>query len=383
MKIFRLMQVLTVLFPAVWLSSCIENEPLNVECDIVSASLPEELLVRPAEIVDRKDVHSVTFIVKNFVDVAALAPEFEITPGATIDPASGTMRDFTRPQTYTVTSEDGQWSKTYTVIAKHDDPIALKYSFENVRVVDANSQGGKCDEFLELSPTDPTIINMIWASGNQGFGLTNGKKGPETYPTYQADNGVVGRCAGLVTRSTGTFGSMVGMPLAAGNLFIGKFDMTNAVNKPLEATQFGTSFYYVPIGLRGYYRYTPGEKFMELVNRKLVEVPGRTDECDIYAVFYERTADMEYLDGNNVLSDDNPNIIAVARLDEEQRKGAADWTHFDVEFKYRPGKSLDPEKLENGVYALAVVMTSSIEGAKFSGAIGSALFVDELEVVCL
>ncbi|WP_304506309.1 PCMD domain-containing protein, partial [Duncaniella muris] len=62
---------------------------------------------------------------------------------------------------------------------------------------------------------------------------------------------------------------------------------------------------------------------------------------------------------------------------------AADWTHFDVEFKYRPDKSLDPEKLENGVYALAVVMTSSIEGAKFSGAIGSALFVDELEVVCL
>ena len=67
-----------------------------------------------------------------------------------------------------------------------------------------------------------------------------------------------------------------------------------------------------------------------------------------------------------MLSDDNPNIIAVARLDEDQRKGA-DWTHFDVEFKYRPDKSLDPEKLENGVYALAVVMTSSIEGAKFSG----------------
>ena len=43
---------------------------------------------------------------------------------------------------------------------------------------------------------------------------------------------------------------------------------------------------------------------------------------DIYAVFYERTADMEYLDGNNVLSTtDNPNIIAVARLDEDQRKG--------------------------------------------------------------
>lgn len=389
MKIFRLMQVLTVLFPAVWLSSCIENEPLNAECDIVSASLPEELLVRPAEIVDRKDVHSVTFIVKNFVDVAALAPEFEITPGATIDPASGTMRDFTKPQTYTVTSEDGQWSKIYTVIAKHDDPIALKYSFENVCVVYANSQGGRYDEFREQVPEDPENpdgpqkVNMVWASGNQGFAIANGANGPKTYPTFQTDNGFVGKCAELVTRSTGPLGSMVGMPLAAGNLFIGTFEAENAVQRPLEATHFGRPFYYVPVSLRGFYKYTASAPFMELVNRKLVEVPGRTDECDIYAVFYERTADMEYLDGNNVLSDDNPNIIAVARLDEEQRKGAADWTHFDVEFKYRPGKSLDPEKLENGVYALAVVMTSSIEGAKFSGAIGSTLLVDEMEVVCL
>ena len=122
---------------------------------------------------------------------------------------------------------------------------------------------------------------------------------------------------------------------------------------------------------------------MELVNRKLVEVPGRVDECDIYGVFYERTADMDYLDGNNVLSDDNPNIIAIARLDEEERKGAADWTFFNKEFVYRSGKTLDPEKLKNGVYALAVVMTSSIEGAKFSGAIGSTLLVDEIEVVCI
>lgn len=384
MKIFRLLLTAVTALSVSALSSCIQKEPLNTECDIETATLPDESdLIRPAEIVDRQDDHTVTFIVRNYVNLTSLAPEFTITPGATIDPASGTELDFTNPQKYTVTSQDGEWSKTYTVEIRHDDPIALKYGFENVREVVGNMSGGKYDEFYELSPTDPNKINMVWASGNQGFALTNGSNGPSTYPTFQSDEGLVGKCAGLITRSTGTFGAMVGLPLAAGNLFIGAFDIENAVQKPLEATHFGTPFYSVPIALRGFYKYTAGAPFMQLVNRKLVEVPGRTDECDIYGVFYERTADMDYLDGNNVLSDDNPNIIAIARLDENQRKGAEDWTFFNREFVYRPGKTLDPEKLKNGVYALAVVMTSSIEGAKFSGAVGSTLFVDEVEVVCI
>lgn len=389
MKIFRLLLTAVTAMSVSALSSCIQKEPLNTECDIETATLPDEGdLIRPAQIVDRIDDHTVTFIVRNYVDLTSLAPEFTITPGATIEPASGTDRDFTTPQKYTVTSEDGEWSKTYTVIAKHDDPIALKYDFENVRIL-ASAQGGTYDEFVELEPenpddpTGPQKVNMAWASGNIGFALTNGKKGPDTYPTFQADNGFTGKCAELITRSTGTLGSWVGLPLAAGNLFIGTFEIQNATTKPLEATHFGLPFYNVPIALRGFYKYTAAAPFMQLVNKKLVEVPGRVDECDIYGVFYERTADMDYLDGNNVLSDDNPNIIAIARLDEEQRKGAEDWTFFNCAFVYRPGKTLDPEKLKNGVYALAVVMTSSIEGAKFSGAIGSTLFVDEVEVVCI
>jgi len=48
-------------------------------------------------------------------DVTALDPAFTISPGATADPVSGTERDFTSPQTYTVTAEDGVTGKTYTV----------------------------------------------------------------------------------------------------------------------------------------------------------------------------------------------------------------------------------------------------------------------------
>jgi autotransporter-associated beta strand protein len=46
--------------------------------------------------------------------VTALAPTFTISPLATLSPASGTARNFTNPQTYTVTAQDGI-TQVYTV----------------------------------------------------------------------------------------------------------------------------------------------------------------------------------------------------------------------------------------------------------------------------
>ncbi|MGI5198431.1 family 43 glycosylhydrolase [Streptomyces sp. CA-288835] len=49
-------------------------------------------------------------------DVTALAPEFGLANGASISPASGTLRDFTEPVTYEVTGSDGE-KRTWTVRA--------------------------------------------------------------------------------------------------------------------------------------------------------------------------------------------------------------------------------------------------------------------------
>ena len=54
-------------------------------------------------------------MVKADTDLSKQSPEFTLTPGATISPASGTTRDFSEPQYYTVTSEDGIWKKRYEV----------------------------------------------------------------------------------------------------------------------------------------------------------------------------------------------------------------------------------------------------------------------------
>ncbi|MCM1137232.1 MAG: PCMD domain-containing protein [Muribaculum sp.] len=362
-------------------TSCIKKEPLNAECDITAVIVDGDILNRTPVIENTK----ITLIVKNNVNVTNLAPKFELTEGSTIEPASGTARDFTTPQTYMTTSQDGKWHKVYTIEVKRNESTSgsFEFSFENVRQATALMGACSYDVFYEKDAIGNETLT--WASGNPGFALTLQGTTPATFPTFQSDNGWSGKCVEMVTRATGTFGEGVKKPLAAGNLFIGKFDMTNAVNKPLEATQFGTPFTNIPQTLSGYYKYTPGAQYCKMnpSTGKLEPVSGKVDECNVYAVFFEVTEGMEWLDGNNVMADDNPNIIAIARFSEEQRKGASDWTQFSLPFEYRPGKTIDPQKLINGQYSITVVFSSSVDGDYFSGAIGSTLLVDEVFITCV
>jgi autotransporter-associated beta strand protein len=60
-------------------------------------------------------------------DVKALAPAFTLSPFASAVPASGTALDLTRPQTYTITAQDGS-TQVYTVtVVKSDKPNAFTW----------------------------------------------------------------------------------------------------------------------------------------------------------------------------------------------------------------------------------------------------------------
>ena len=64
------------------------------------------------------DGTSITFMVTDTIkaeELAALVPTIKISEKATISPASGVAQDFSKPVTYTVTSEDGITTTTYTV----------------------------------------------------------------------------------------------------------------------------------------------------------------------------------------------------------------------------------------------------------------------------
>ena len=238
---------------------------------------------------------------------------------------------------------------------------------------------GKYQIFYETDAAGAEILT--WASGNPGFALTGAGNGYADYPTYQSGIGYRNKCLALTTRKTGSFGAMMNMPIAAGNLFLGTFDVLNALKDPLTATRFGMPFDYVPTSLRGYYKYRSGVMFYELdaaASDKLKPVPDRKDRFNIYAVFYESTDDMKTLDGTNALSEENPNVLAVAQIAQDEAVETDEWTPFRIEFVFREGKSVDAAKLAEGRYSLAVVFTSSLYGDRFEGAPGSTLCVDEV-----
>ncbi len=370
-------RLLIALLSPLLLLSCISDEPLNSECDIIGVELVGNKLNRAPIISNDK----VVLIVKNDVSlIQPLSPVFTLTPGATIEPANGTPLVFLFPQTYKVTSEDGKWSKTYTVEVQKNNSVNLDYSFENVRLV--NALGGLCsyDEFYETDASGKEPF--AWASANSAFAMTLQASAPETFPTYQGSDGVSGKCVVLTTRSTGNFGGRVGKPIAAGNLFMGQFVGENAVKEPLKATHFGIPFRRVPSSFSGVYKYTPGETYCEPdADGKLVPVPGKTDMFNLYLVMFETSEKVQWLDGTNVLAEDNPNIIGTAEIPD--RHASDDWVEFSVPFRLRPGKSFDRDKLKAGLYSMAVVMSSSQDGDYFCGAIGSTLCVDELHITCV
>ena len=104
------------------LTGCIKDEPLNAECDItdayVSVSHPEEMFFHASDTLVHigSEESIIQFTVRRTADLTQLSPRFLITEGATITPANGSVHDFSQGLvTYTVTSQDKQWSRQYQV----------------------------------------------------------------------------------------------------------------------------------------------------------------------------------------------------------------------------------------------------------------------------
>ena len=380
---------------ATTLTSCFKDEALNNECDIEKAWIqvdnPDEVFFQPsnAELPDIESTKTDLIFpdLRPNSDVTALPVYFKVTDGATIAPENGSVQNFADgPVTYVVTSEDGQYNRTYRVFIKATDAGTtpdpgdpgkpeeqfgyVNYNFENYFLDPASSKFYVWSDYENGSN---------WATGNPGFKIAKGSATPDQYPSTPLAEGYDGAGVKLVTSDTGPFGVVVNMRIAAGNLFTGVFDSKSATKAPLKATHFGEGSYnqinYRPVTLAGYYQYTPGEVFKDK-SGKVVE--DRIDQGDIYAVVF-RNVDSEgksfYLTGDNVLT--SPQIVALARVPNVV-KTVGGWKEFAVDFNY--SGELDPAILANYGYSMAVVFTSSIEGAAFQGAVGSTLLIDKVSI---
>lgn len=307
-------------------TSCIQNEALNVEAAIdgCSGSDIQQCLIDPNEF-------TVQLYASRAADPSKININFNLPAGASIVP----VQRFTEngintynfkdenPRLFKVTSEDGAFSATYTIRLWQTE-MPFTYDFETL------SSDNPYHKFTEDNPSSGTIIRRLeLASGNPGFELTKMAKAPDGYPTVQVNGGVDGgKCVKLETKDTGSFGSMVKMYIAAGNLFIGSFEVGQALSgNAMKATHFGFPFFYYPLRLEGWYKYKAGPTF----SSKGKPVEGRKDECDIYGVLYETDDNVQFLDGSTSLN--SPNIVALARNIKELPETDI-WKQFN--FKFEP-----------------------------------------------
>lgn len=362
---------------AVLCGSCIKSEALNNECDIISAwvegdDLAEHFYQQSQMRNDNvpTNTSTIVFTVKSLLSLPPLAVHFDITPGATITPENGSIHDFSAgPVTYTVTSADGDWTRQYQVVFREADLPSFQFHFENVDEVNY----GTSTYHVFFEEDQVGTRHDIWASGNQGVAIVQTDWTPTQFPTYQTENGYEGKGVCLNTQYAGDLGKMMGKPIAAGNLFMGTFDLISVLINPLKATQFGIPMNREPIRVTGYYKYQPGPTF---TNAQMEEVPGRTDEANIYAVFYRN----EDADGNKIIlyGDDvltSPYLVRKAQV--KSLPPTNTWTRFEMFFE---GDNADPQILAARGYSFALVFSSSKNGDVFEGAIGSTLYVDEVEV---
>lgn len=362
-------------------TACFGDEPAYSEADIETATLhvsdPGAFFYQMTD--SFKTVMStdtaIVFIVRGNADVTALSPEFTLTPGATITPASGSKHDFSGgPVGYTVTSQDGKWTRRYTVsVVPTTQTVAdtLCYDFEHFELETANQHYYTWHNLLP----DGTLGND-WATANEGFRMSMGSAQPMDYPTTPLLQAYEGAGVCLMTRDTGPFGRMANKRLAAGNMFLGTFDIRIAMSDHLHATRFGLPFTSLPDHFTGYYTFEPGAVVQDFYGNPIA---NRVDSADIYAVFYrnhDAAGNEIVLFGDNVLSSNQ--IVAVADLGYVEP--TTQWKAWNVKFDYR--EPIDPDLLANRGYSLAIVFSSSAAGGSFIGAIGSRLCVDKVRLIC-
>lgn len=369
----KIKKVLAGMMMCLAMASCIQDEALNVEAAIDGCRGKDiqQCLIDPNEF-------TIQLYVSKAADLSKINLLFELPAGATVAPEQKLQADGTdtysfeesKTRNFKVTSEDGAFSTTYEVTLWQTE-MPTTYGFETLSSLASTPY----HVFYEEKDEEHILRRLEWASGNPGYQLTAQAKTPLDYPTVQVNGGMNGtKCVKLETKDTGSFGAMVKMYIAAGNLFIGSFEVGQALNDAMKATRFGFPYFYKPKSLKGYYKYKAGPQF----SVKGEIVADRKDQCDIYGVLYETDDNVQFLDGSNSL--DSKNIVALAR-DPDQLKETDEWTEFNFDFKPQNNKTIDSEKLEKGVYKLAIVFSSSAGGAKFEGAVGSTLYIDQVEIV--
>ena len=298
-------------------------------------------------------------------DLKALKPIITISENATVTPESGVAQDFSdnKKVIYTVTSEDGTVVKEYQVF--------ISGTVENKDVYDFEAWAVPEDAMYK------DVVQPIgWATCNDAVALIK-NMGPSSgityegaYPVRETSDCVSGEKA-LLAESVDTKGGYIWTQkvpkVTAGTAFLGTFNALAALGDPMSTTSFGNECLDKPLEVKGHFKYIAGTDFYTSDGQL---DKSRKDKCTIAAVLYEVDSNDDTLNGDNIYN--SPKIVAKAMLNSE---GQAEYTPFSLKLEYI--KEYDVTKK----YKFAVIFSASEDGAKYNAAIGSKLYIDDVEII--
>lgn len=337
---------------AIGFAAC-QKEERNYEAEIASLYFQQVLPDGQKRVVSDTLYPRSTAIaleVDSKVDLKRIVPVFQLSKGAKASISSGITTDFSTPIPLTVYSEDGKHQRSYTLSLTLGDfqPLdgnLITFDFERWRAV----------QDFEL-PTGG------WSASNEGLQIARSIfHTPERYSVRKTEQAHTGRYAVEVATEKLR---MDGQPIAAGSLFLGKFDTSNLLADPLSGPRFGQPWRRrTPLRFTGWYAYTPGAQMTDQSG----EVIASMDEFDLYAiVFYG-----DPLTTHDVASSER--ILWKAEVRDHTPRTT--YTQFDVPFQ--PTGVTPPPDAQ---LRYAVVCTSSRQGDIFRGAVGSRLLLDDLQI---
>lgn len=343
------------------------------EAKITSFTFDNNIVTEQPVVDDEQGV--VTFKVSDTAidtDLSALIPTIVVSQKAKITPASGVAQDFSggKKVTYTVVAEDGT-SKVY-VVSISGKNVVIKYDFEEWSVDKSQS-----NVEVQYPVIGADYKNSEWATCNAAVMLIKsmGAAGNITYtggwpvnPTTESHSGTNAiEMISVDTKGGNILGTKV-PKVTAGTAFLGKFNAFAALQDPMATTAFGVLFTEKPIEVKGYFSYTPGDKFYR-ADGTLDE--AAKDTCAMSAVLYEVSDEKETLNGSTIYTSEK--IVAQASYFYAEKTDG--YLPFELNLEYV--KKYDANKK----YKFAIIFSASKDGAAYNAAVGSRLLIDDVTVI--
>ena len=273
---------------------------------------------------------------------------FSLTAGATSIPSSGetvTINNLDDWVEYTLTAEDGSKVDYFIVVRDNQIPNS---GFGDWYTATGMDGGSYKEPGLGAETT-------VWATANNGTSIYGVHC---TQPVTIGNNTV----AEITTGETSL------IPITAGTLFTGKFDVNGAINNPTDpqkATLFGIPFTLRPNALKFKYTYQPGSRYIQATLNNPTNIFGGFTVADI-------------------AGEDMFTAFVILEVRDETmvtEVGSADFTSGELQEEFAelviPITYTSSEKPTH----ISVVFSSSKDGDLFTGAVGSTLAIDDLELV--